>query len=48
MSAIFGRYHFDDRPVPRSTLRSMQEAMASWPDFGDRAINVFEEWQTRA
>ena len=35
MSAIFGRYHFDDSPVPPSTLRSMQEAMAYWGPDGD-------------
>ena len=35
MSAIFGRYSFDNRPVPSSTLRSMQEAMAYWGPDGD-------------
>ena len=35
MSAIFGRYSFDDRPVHPATLRSMQEAMAYWGPDGD-------------
>ena len=35
MSAIFGRYQFDDSPVAPSTLRSMQEAMAYWGPDGD-------------
>ena len=33
MSAIFGRFNFDGRPVPSSELDSMQQAMAYWgPD----------------
>jgi len=35
MSAIFGRFHFDERPVSSPTLLTMQKAMAYWGPDGD-------------
>ncbi len=35
MSAIFGRFRFDEQPVASSTLRAMQEAMSHWERDGD-------------
>ncbi len=35
MSAIFGRFFFDERPVSKSSLLAMQRAMAYWGPDGD-------------
>ncbi len=35
MSAIFGKFHFDERPVTSSALLSMQRALAYWGPDGD-------------
>ena len=35
MSAIFGRFHFDERPVSSAALLSMQQAMEYWGPDGD-------------
>jgi asparagine synthase (glutamine-hydrolysing) len=35
MSGIFGKFHFDERPVSQSTLLSMQQAMAYWGPDGN-------------
>ena len=35
MSAIFGRFHFDERPVSPSALLPMQQAMAYWGPDGE-------------
>jgi asparagine synthase (glutamine-hydrolysing) len=35
MSAIFGKFCFDGRPVPSSELLTMQQAMAYWGPDGD-------------
>jgi asparagine synthase (glutamine-hydrolysing) len=35
MSAIFGRYYFDEKPVSQSTLLTMQQAMANWGPDGN-------------
>jgi asparagine synthase (glutamine-hydrolysing) len=35
MSAIFGSYHFDEKPVSQSTLLTMQQAMAYWGPDGN-------------
>ena len=35
MSAIFGKFHFDEKPVPSSELLAMQQTMAYWGPNGD-------------
>lgn len=39
MSAIFGKFHFDGRPVSTAELLAMQQAMAYWGPDGDGTWN---------